>query len=79
MAEKRKYTPAHKKATMKWEKENIYRVTCKFPKTWEPEIRERAEMFHKGSVNAYLKNLVESDIFNSTAEEPCREVFFDLP
>lgn len=79
MAEKRKYSQAHNKATQKWEKENYYKVTCKFPKKLELLIKDRAEQLTNGSVNAYLKNLVENDIFNTSVEETTREVFFDAP
>lgn len=79
MAQKRVYTPAHKKATLKYEKEHIYRATCKFPKDMESIIKNRADELGYDSINAYLKSLVNNDIFGSVVDEPSRETFIDAP
>lgn len=73
---KARYTDAHKKATMKWEKANRFRITAKFPIEMQEAILDRAKVF--GSVNAYIKALVEADL-SGDESETVRETFYEAP
>lgn len=46
----------------KWVKENKYRPTVTFPKEYENIIKSKANEIARGSVAAYLKQLIDKDI-----------------
>jgi len=54
MAEKKKATAAHIKATTKWEKENYFKTLVRFPKSEEERIRAAAG----DSLNGFIVSAV---------------------
>ncbi len=58
MAEKKKATAAHIRATAKWEKENYFKTLVRFPKSEEKRIRAAAgDSLNSFIVSAVLEKL----------------------
>lgn len=69
------YSKSRGRAQAKWEKENYFRVTIRFPKDAEDLIR----LASNNNINGFVKELVLSSIGYFEDDEEEREDFEELP